>query len=81
MVPRSETASYRKALGRVLYDRRASLGLSQEDLGFKAGVDRTYVSGLELGKRNPTLETILRVAKALGVRPSKLLASAERASR
>lgn len=52
--------------------------MSQEELGFRAEVDRTYISGLEGGTRNPTLETLLRVSKALGVKLSTLIQVAER---
>jgi len=41
--------------------------LSQEDLAERAGMDRTYVSGIERGTRNPTLKVLHRLAKALGV--------------
>ena len=77
MAPRRETAPFRKALGQVIWETRGALGLSQEELGFRAEVDRTYVSGLENGTRNPTLETIIRIAEALKMRPSKLLSLAE----
>lgn len=77
MTPRRETAPYRKALGEAIRGRRAKLDLSQEEVAFEAEVDRTYWSGLEAGARNPTLETLLRVANALGVRLSRLLGEAE----
>lgn len=51
--------------------------MSQEDLGFEADLDRTYVSGIERGVRNPTLRIIKLVADALDTRPSRLLARAE----
>jgi transcriptional regulator with XRE-family HTH domain len=54
------------------------LDLSQEELGFRAGLDRTYVSGVERGVRNPTLKVVGRLAKALGTPASKLLAAAQR---
>lgn len=57
--------------------RREELDLSQEELGFRADLDRTYISGIERGVRNPTLKIIGRLAKALSTRPSKLLAAAE----
>ena len=47
-------------------------------LGFEAELDRTYVSGIERGVRNPTVKTLLVLAKALQTKPSKLLAAAER---
>ena len=67
-----------KALGSVICVRRCALALSQEDLAFSSGLHRTSISLIELGKKSPTVETLARIAKALGVKPSKLLAAAER---
>jgi transcriptional regulator with XRE-family HTH domain len=47
--------------------------LSQEELAELAGLHRTYISSLELGKRNVSLINIHALAKALGVSPDKLL--------
>lgn len=46
--------------------------LSQEALGYRCDLDRTYVSGIERGVRNPTLEVIWRLADGLGVAPGAL---------
>lgn len=46
---------------------RESLNISQEEFAHRAGLDRTYVSGIERGCRNPSLRTIEKLAKALGV--------------
>jgi transcriptional regulator with XRE-family HTH domain len=54
-----------EALGRTVRLARVSKGLSQEHLAQIAGVDRTYISGLERGIRNPSLATIEKIAKAL----------------
>lgn len=56
---------------------REARGLSQESLGFEADLDRTYVSGVERGVRNPTVVTIFALAKALKVKPSHLVNQAE----
>lgn len=77
MSPRRETAQFRRALGNAVIQGRRGLDLSQEGLGELAGVDRTYVSGLESGKRNPTIETLLRLSAALGVPLSALILEAE----
>ncbi|MGH3760245.1 helix-turn-helix domain-containing protein [Actinophytocola sp.] len=56
---------------------RRELGLAQEQLSDAAGLDRTYVSGLERGRRNPTLTTQERVASALGRPLHELIKTAE----
>jgi transcriptional regulator with XRE-family HTH domain len=54
--------------------RRLELGLSQEELAERAGVHRTYVGMLEREEKNVTIYNIERIAKALGVKASALLA-------
>ena len=46
---------------------RLERGLSQEDFGFASGIDRTYVSGVERGIRNPSLVLAKKFAEGLGV--------------
>ena len=53
------------AFGRVLRRLRLEVGLTQEQLGFEADLRRTYISILELGRQQPTLTTILKLAKAI----------------
>jgi transcriptional regulator with XRE-family HTH domain len=43
-----------------------SRGLSQEDLAHRAGIHQTYLSGVERGHCNPTVEVLDKIAKALG---------------
>jgi len=50
--------------------------LSQEQLAERAGLDRTYVSGVERGRRNPTLDVLQRLANALGSDLDVLFATA-----
>jgi transcriptional regulator with XRE-family HTH domain len=52
---------------------RKGAGLSQEELALEAGVDRTYVSQVERGKRNVTIVLLARIAKALKTTPDRLL--------
>ncbi len=52
---------------------RQELGLSQEEFAFKAGLHRTYISGIERGVRNPTILVLETIAAALGVPSAKLL--------
>ena len=54
----------RAKLGRILRRFRRRSGLSQEELGERAGLHRTYVSQLELGTRNPTFETLTKFLAA-----------------
>jgi transcriptional regulator with XRE-family HTH domain len=71
-----------ESLGIELRTLRRKRGLSQENLGFKAGLHRTYISMLENGRKSPTLNVIVRIAGALQVRASDIVAGAEkRASR
>lgn len=53
---------------------RAEVGLSQEDLADRAGVHRTYISSVERGQRNVSLENIFGLAVALGVDARDLIA-------
>ena len=47
--------------------------LTQEKLAFAADLDRTYVSAVERGEKNPTISVLVRIAKALKVRPADLV--------
>jgi transcriptional regulator with XRE-family HTH domain len=61
------------AFGKVLRRLREAAGLTQEQFGFEADLRRTYVSILELGQQQPSLKTILKIAKALNCSPGSLL--------
>jgi transcriptional regulator with XRE-family HTH domain len=52
---------------------RREKGLSQEQLSFLAGRTRAYISGVEAGRRNATLDTVAILAKALAVEPHMLI--------
>jgi transcriptional regulator with XRE-family HTH domain len=58
----------RRMIGRNVERLRIAAGLSQAGLAERMGVDRAYISGLELGQRNPTIVTLWHIAKALGVK-------------
>jgi transcriptional regulator with XRE-family HTH domain len=64
-------------LGGELRKARLTAGMSQEQLAFDAGISRNYVSLLELGEKSPTVQVLLRVCKALGVKASKVVARIE----
>ncbi|MEX2374827.1 MAG: helix-turn-helix transcriptional regulator, partial [Dehalococcoidia bacterium] len=57
--------------------RREELRISQEELGFRARIHRTYVSDVERGARNPTVKVIWKLADALEVPPSTLFEIAQ----
>jgi transcriptional regulator with XRE-family HTH domain len=59
--------------GNNLRKVRLAKGISQENLAELANLHRTYVSSVERGERNVTLETIEKLAKALGVSMAKLM--------
>lgn len=63
----------RQILAVNLRQARREQGLSQEDLASAAGIDRTYVSGIERGVRNPTITVLARFADALKTTSAKLL--------
>lgn len=46
---------------------RNQMGISQEKLAFKAGIDRTYLAGIESGKRNATITSIEKIVLALEI--------------
>jgi transcriptional regulator with XRE-family HTH domain len=66
------------AYGRALRELRGERGISQERLAHLADLDRTYVSGIERGERNPSLANLLKLASALDIAVSELAAKAER---
>lgn len=54
-------------VGNRIKKLRGELGISQEELGFRSGVHRTYIASLEVGKRNISIATLEKIVKALGV--------------
>lgn len=60
-------------LGKKIKQLRFDAGLTQEKLGELTGLDRTYISGIERGVRNPSIRNIEKLAKALKVKVSDLI--------
>lgn len=54
-------------IGRCIYEARKSKGITQDDLAFRAGIDRTYVGYIENGKQNITIGMLCKIADALEV--------------
>ena len=65
-------------VGKVIQEYREAKGLSQEVLSGLADIGRTHLSAIERGTRRPTLETFFRIAEALQIRPSVIIASIEK---
>ncbi len=58
--------------GKIIQEERKAKKISQEKLSKITGLDRTFISLIENGKRNPTLSTILKISTALEISPSDL---------
>jgi transcriptional regulator with XRE-family HTH domain len=73
---RSGLYTGRRVFGERIRALRQNRGLSQERLAELAGIHRTYLSSLERGERNVSLDNIYAIAEALGVSPAELFESA-----
>jgi len=62
----------KEKFGKRVRKLRKEQGLSQEGLGFKTGLHRTYIGAIERGEQNVSLENIQKIAKALGVKVKDL---------
>ena len=69
--------SVQKRFGLAIRRRRLQQGVSQEELAYRAGLHRTYVSDIERGVRNPSLVNVEKLAEALGTSLSDLFAETE----
>jgi transcriptional regulator with XRE-family HTH domain len=63
----------RKLVGKNVKKERIAKGMTQEQLAEKSGFSQQYISGLEGGKRNPTIVSLYEIAQALGVDHLSLL--------
>lgn len=59
-------------LGLNVRKRREARALTQENLAERAGLDATYISGIERGLRNPGIKNVAKLAKALGLSTAEL---------
>lgn len=67
-----------EAFGKAVKIRRVEVGISQDDLANKAGFARSFLSGVELGKKAASISSVWRLATALDCKPSDLWLTAER---
>ena len=72
-----EIKDINQIFGDVLRRYRSEKNISQEELAFQAGVDRTFVSRLERGIRQPTITTLIGLGQALGVSAADLMRDTE----
>ena len=73
----TRTANLMKSFGKAVREARVRLGLSQEALADRAALDRSYMSQIERGIKNATLNSVWRIASALGIAPSSLIGDVE----
>jgi transcriptional regulator with XRE-family HTH domain len=68
-------SSVHEKFGQRIKELRSEHKMTQEDLAFKVGVDRSYMGFLERGEKNPTLKNIAKIAEVLKVSLSELFRS------
>jgi len=68
-----QTISVLERFGQRVREKRMALGLSQEAFADKCGLDRTYISGIERGKRNVALRNIELIARVLNISIAELM--------
>ena len=67
----------KEVFGEVLLHYRRQIGISQDELALQCGLDRTYISLLERGKRMPTIHTIFLIAPYLQIQSDAFLKEIE----
>ena len=76
-----ETVALRAALADQIRRARKRCAFSQEELAWRSGLHRTYISMIERAQRSPTVDSLEKIAAALGISASALLARAEESGR
>lgn len=66
-----------EALSKVIYSARLENNMTQSELAAKSGLNRTYISDIERGKRNPSVTVLLRIADGLSLSISVIMLRAE----
>ena len=72
----TDEAGALRAFGSVVRSRRLAAGMSQEALADAAGIDRSHMGKVERGERNVTFLNLIKIADALGEKPSELMTAA-----
>lgn len=73
VMSRVKPEAIKSEVGERVRRLRERAGWSQEELGFRSGLHRNYIGGIERGERNVAIVNIARLAKAFGIRPRELL--------
>lgn len=73
-----DTNQYKRSLGTTLYTIRRNRSMSQDNIADKTNLDRSHISQIENGSANITINTLLKIGKALNVTPSEILSLTER---
>ena len=66
------------AFGQILRGYREKIKMTQEELALECGLDRTFMSALERGIRQPSLKSLFKIARTLNVSPSQIVSDVER---
>jgi transcriptional regulator with XRE-family HTH domain len=74
-VSQNDQLGIKQRFGKAIRRRRRELDLSQEELAERAELHRTYISNIERGELNPSLETMEKLVKALDITVSALFAN------
>lgn len=72
-VPSVSELNFRQAVAAEVKARRSQIGISQEELAFRAGVHRTFIARLEVASTQPSLSVTFQLAEALAVAPEDLV--------
>jgi len=70
----------KEEVGKRIKTLRLTKGMSQEDFAFKCGLDRTYITSLERGKRNISLINLEKITNALGISLSEFFIFQQRSN-
>ena len=77
----TSSGAYELPFGEALRRVRLAAGMTQEQLALEAGGQRNFISLIETGQNQPTINTIAKLARALGMKASALVAESEKMHR
>ena len=68
-----QTVALKQIIGKIIKSLRIKRGMSQEDLAFECGVDRSYISMIEVGRNEPSISKIFDLCEGLRIKPSDFI--------